>query len=385
MMSSGRPSVSFVVHDLGANYIGPVVRMARYLQPEYDVQIVGPCLWGEPNAMYRREFPFTVVDIPRVYRFPDFFAGVRKLADAATGDILVVMKAFAPALPAALLAKRRRGARVAVYLDEWDGATRASWSRREFLSHLVRDWMHPCDDLWTPFWEKRLKKADVVLGTTSFLERKFNAIRYDLGADTGFFKPQPEAATEALRTELGLAGARVVAFGGVVRPHKGVEIFAAAVASMPEGENWRFVLIGPKNECTEAMTRDSRYAGRVICTGAVPHPDMPKYLAMADVLAVPLGTGLMASSQMPCKVYEAMAMEKPVLASAVSDVPEVLAGCGWTVEAGNPAAVAAALREIAGNPDESRCRARLARERCVASYSAETAGKQLRDIVRGLL
>ena len=93
----------------------------------------------------------------------------------------------------------------------------------------------------------------------------------------------------------------------------------------------------------------------------------------------------MASSQMPCKVYEAMAMEKPVLASAVSDVPEVLAGCGWTVEAGNSAAVAVALREIAGNPDEARRRARRARERCVATYSAEIAGKRLRDIVRELL
>ena len=115
MTAGRRPSATFVVHDLGANYIGPVVRMARYLQPEFDVRIAGPCLWGEPNAMYRREFPFTVVDAPRIYRFPDFFAGVRKLADAATGDLLVVMKAFAPALPAALLAKRRRGARVAAF------------------------------------------------------------------------------------------------------------------------------------------------------------------------------------------------------------------------------------------------------------------------------
>lgn len=382
---SPRPSVTFLCSNLVSNSVGAVVRLARYLQPEYDVQIAGPCLWGEPNAMYRREFPFTVVDTPRIYRFPDFFSGVRKLASAATGDILVVMKAFAPALPAALLAKRLRGARVAVYLDEWDGATPASWTPRERLARLRRDCLHPCNDLWTPFWEKRLKRADVVLGTTSFLERKFNAIRYDLGADTGFFKPQPAAASEALREELGLAGARVVAFGGVVRPHKGVETFAEAVASMPEDENWRFVLVGPKNECTEAMMHDSRYAGRIVCTGAIPHPDMPKYLAMADVLAVPLGTGLMASSQMPCKVYEAMAMEKPVLASAVSDVPEVLSGCGWTVKAGSSAAVAEALREIDANPDEAHRRARCARERCVATYSAELAGKRLRDIVRKLL
>ena len=380
-----RRKVTFVVSDLGSNNIGPVVRMARYLEPEFDVEIAGPCPWGEPNAMYKKSFEFKVVDMPRMYRFPEFFSEIGKLATAATGDVLVAMKAFAPALPAALRAKRMRGAKVMVYLDEWDGATRASWNRRECLTHLLRDWMHPCNDLWTPFWEKRLKEADILLGTTSFLERKFNAIRYDLGTDTGFFKPQPAAVAESLRANLGLDRARVVAFGGVVRPHKGLETFAEAIASMPAGENWRLLLVGPRNECTVSMVDNPRYGGRVMCTGSIPHPDMPKYLSMADVLVVPLGTGTMASSQMPCKVYEAMAMEKPVLASAVSDVPEVLAGCGWTVEAGNSAAVAAALREISGNPEKARTRARLARECCVATYSAEHAGQRLRDIVRSLL
>lgn len=385
MTADRRPSVTFVVHDLGANYIGPVVRMARYLQPEYDVQIAGPCFWGEPNAMYRREFPFTVVDTPRIYRFPDFFAGVRKLADAATGDILVVMKAFAPALPAALLAKRRRGARIAVYLDEWDGATPASWTARERLRHLARDWMHPCDDLWTPFWERRLRRADLVLGTTTFLEKKFGAIRYDLGADTSFFRPQPPDATAALKRELGLDGTRLLVFGGVARTHKGLETFASAVASMPDADNWRLLIAGPKNDCTESLVRDPAYRGRIHCTGAIPHPDMPKYLALADVLAVPLGTGLMASSQMPCKVYEAMAMQIPVLASAVSDVPAVLDGCGWTVPPGDPEAIANALREIAADPAVAARRAAAARARAVSTYDSTLAAARLRELLRPLL
>ena len=382
---SPRPRVTFLCSNLASNSVGAVVRLARYLQPEYDVRIAGPCLWGEPNAMYRREFPFTVVDAPRIYRVPDFFAGVRKLADAATGDILVVMKAFAPALPAALLAKRRRGARVAVYLDEWDGATPASWTVRERIAHLRRDWLHPCDDLWTPFWERRLKQADLVLGTTTFLEKKFGAVRYDLGADTSFFRPQPPDATAALKCELGLDGTRLLVFGGVARPHKGLETFAAAVASMSGSDNWHLLIAGPKNECTETLVRAPAYRGRIHCTGAIPHPDMPRYLALADVLAVPLGTGLMASSQMPCKVYEAMAMQIPVLASAVSDVPAVLDGCGWTVPPGDPAAVAAALCDIVASPSIATSRTSAARARAVAEYSSERASERLRGLLRPLL
>ncbi|MBP5786727.1 MAG: hypothetical protein J6Y19_02775, partial [Kiritimatiellae bacterium] len=270
MSGPRRKRVTFMAHDLGANYVGPVIRMARYLEPEFDVEIVGPCLWGQPNAMYRREFTFRIVDVPRVYRFPDFFSGVRKLADAASGDILVVMKAFAPALPAALLAKKRRGAKVAVYLDEWDGATPASWSRSERFRHALRDWMHPCDDLWTPFWERRLPRADLLLGTTSFLARKFGAVRYDLGADTDFFQPQPPASSGALRRELGLEGRRLLVFGGVARAHKGLETFAEGAAAA----GWTLLLAGPKNECTAAL--EARYGAAAHCTGAIPHADMPR-------------------------------------------------------------------------------------------------------------
>ena len=375
---AGRTKASFLVSNLASNSVGAVVRMARYLEGEFDVEIVGPCLWGEPNAMYRREFEFKVVDAPRVYRLPEFFAGVRAVAEAATGEVVVSMKALAPALPAALLAKKRRGAKAAVYLDEWDGATSVAWGRGEWWGHVWRDWMHPCDDLWTPFWERRLGEADLLLGTTRFLERKFGAVRYDLGADTEFFKPRPGEEAERTKRELGLEGKRVLAFGGVARAHKGLETFAEGAAAA----GWTLLVAGPGNECTAAL--EARWGETVRCTGALPHSEMPRHLAAGDALAVPLGTGLMASSQMPCKVYEAMAMGKPVVASAVGDVPEALAGCGWCVAPGSAEGVAGALREIAGDAAEASRRGAAGRERCVAEYSAEKAGARLREIVRGL-
>ena len=177
----------------------------------------------------------------------------------------------------------------------------------------------------------------------------------------------------------------LLVFGGVARPHKGLETFAAAVASMSGSDNWHLLIAGPKNECTETLVRAPAYRGRIHCTGAIPHPDMPRYLALADVLAVPLGTGLMASSQMPCKVYEAMAMQIPVLASAVSDVPAVLDGCGWTVPPGDPAAVAAALCDIVASPSIATSRTSAARARAVAEYSSERASERLRGLLRPLL
>ena len=108
------------------------------------------------------------------------------------------------------------------------------------------------------------------------------------------------------------------------------------------------------------------------------HRDMPLYLGLGDVLIVPLADTVLARSQMPCKVFEAMAMGKPIVASAVSDLPEVLEGCGHLVAPDRPDMAAQALAEIfgrsAGGSPDGRARAgRGASER----YGAETSRKAL--------
>ena len=92
---------------------------------------------------------------------------------------------------------------------------------------------------------------------------------------------------------------------------------------------------------------------------------------------VPLTDGELARSQMPCKVFEAMAMGKPIVASALSDLPEVLDGCGHLVAPGRPDAVAQALETIFGDPAAAREMGERARVRCVERYGAAASRKTL--------
>ena len=112
---------------------------------------------------------------------------------------------------------------------------------------------------------------------------------------------------------------------------------------------------------------------------------MPDWLGAADALAVPLGGGLLAQSQMPCKIFEAMAMEIPVVASRVGDVPRVLGDAGWLAAPGNAAEIAAALREIASAPAAAADRAAAARRRAVELFDARLCARRLRDLLRPLL
>ena len=381
--------VSFVVPDLGWPIVGIAARMAKYLCGEHEVEIVGPALWGGANSMYSDEFAYRVVDCPQLYRFPEYFREVRKLSRALTGDVVVSMKAFGSSLPAALLAKQERGCRVVAYLDEWDGAVSASWGAGERVKNWVRDWAHPLNNVYVPWVERRLRECDVCLGTTRFLQQKFNARVFPIGVDTERFKPQDAGAVMALKQSLGLEGKRLVVFGGVVRPHKGVEVFAEALARLNR-EDCFLLILGPMNEHVQNMMKHPVY-GKTICCPATTgeenrkiHHNMPLYLGLGDVLIVPLADSLLARSQMPCKVYEAMAMAKPIVANSVSDLPQVLEGCGKLVPADDPEGAARAMGEIFDDPATACRMGEKARARCVSQYGAETSRQFLLKLMNEL-
>jgi glycosyltransferase involved in cell wall biosynthesis len=370
--------ITFLVPDLGWPIVGIAARMAKYVGVRHEAEIVGPDLWGGANAMYSGEFEYRKVDCPRIYRFPDYFREVRKLADAIHGDVVVSMKAFGGTLPAALRAKRERGCRVVAYLDEWDGAVAASWGVGERLRNWARDWAHPCNNVYVPRVERRLRECDLRLGTTRFLQRKFDARIFPIGVDTDRFKPQDPAAVDTWKAKLGLTGKRIVVFGGVVRPHKGVDVFAEALARLGRTD-LAFLVLGPMNDHVREMMRHPLYGPLIHCPAVdgpsikAIHDDMPLALALGDVLAVPLADTPMARSQMPCKVFEAMAMGKPIVATAVSDLPEVLDGCGKLVEPGRADRAAEAFQALFDDPAEAQRLGERARARCLERYAEATS------------
>ena len=72
-----------------------------------------------------------------------------------------------------------------------------------------------------------------------------------------------------------------------------------------------------------------------------------------------------------------MAMAKPIIATNVSDLPEILNGCGWIVEPGQPKELAQAIQYVLDNPDEAANNGLLARARCKEKYSYDAMEKVL--------
>jgi glycosyltransferase involved in cell wall biosynthesis len=94
--------------------------------------------------------------------------------------------------------------------------------------------------------------------------------------------------------------------------------------------------------------------GRVVMTGRVPPSEIPSYLAACDVVVsphmpLPDNTPFFGS---PTKLFEYMAAGKAIVASRLGQIGDVLdhERTALLVEPGEPAALVAALKRLAGDP-----------------------------------
>lgn len=383
-MTKRAPKVSFLVPDINSPVLGPITSLAHSLEANYDVEIVGPDFGHGLCPMYHGSYPYKMVATPHMYRFPDYLWESRRLSRALSGDVIIAVKAYASTVGGALREKRRRGAKVMVYLDEWDGALMAMQSRKQRMAAWCRQWHHPLDPLYHPMVEKWIPQADGVLSTSSFLQRRFGGEIVHVGVDTRFFSPAPVRNVELLRQKLGLEGVRCIVFGGVARPHKGLDGILDALPTLAD-PTIKLVIVGPVTELVRAWQENPAYAPFVKALGTRPQTDMPLYLSLADLFVLPLNDTLLAQSQTPCKVFEAMAMAKPVIASAVSDLPTILAGCGAVVPPGDVNALAEAIRDILDNSAKAQFLGQAAREKCEKLYSKEVTQRQLLGLMERVL
>jgi glycosyltransferase involved in cell wall biosynthesis len=139
------------------------------------------------------------------------------------------------------------------------------------------------------------------------------------------FSSQPGRA-EARRA-LGMPEeARIVCYTGHLYGWKGAHTLALASRHLPE--DYLVYVVGGTDEDLEGFRRFLRdeALGRVQLTGHVPPDRVPAHLAAADVLALPNSGRSETSARFtsPMKLFEYMASGRPIVASRLPSLQEVL-------------------------------------------------------------
>lgn len=184
---------------------------------------------------------------------------------------------------------------------------------------------------------------------------------YPNGVDAARYDP---ALVTSARAELGITPeAVVIGFIGTFGHWHGVDVLAHAVARLIEtDEAWvndrqvHVLLVGDGYRMPEVQDVLRGKAEKfVTMTGLVPQADGPRYLAAADILASPHvpnedGSPFFGS---PTKLFEYMAMGRPILASDLEQIGAVLQPAlrADSLPAGDPSAGEAALA-LLGRPGD---------------------------------
>lgn len=157
-----------------------------------------------------------------------------------------------------------------------------------------------------------------------------------------------EASKDQCRQKLGLPrDKKIIMYTGHLYDWKGADTLAEAAKWL--GENELVVFVGGvEKEIKEFKTKYGKIKN-ILVVGHKPHGDMPFYLKVADVLVLPNRSDNKVSAKYtsPMKLFEYMSAVRPVVASDLPSIREVLSESNaLLVESDNAEKLASGIKSV---------------------------------------
>ncbi|MEM7770993.1 MAG: glycosyltransferase family 4 protein [Cyanobacteria bacterium P01_E01_bin.6] len=386
--------VSLIVSDLstrGAGRWGGAVRpflLTQALQQlGHVVDIVG---FGDTESVSFSP-PNVNTHVLRAKTYPGFVTSACKLLHRLKGDIIYAYKLKPSSFGLGLLHHLATRKHLILDIDDWE----LSWHGGDRLHYkpspmkFARDLIHKDGELRQPdhpvylkWMETLASKSTQITTHTQFLRDRFGGTYVPNGKDVSLFDPNRYDAAKS-REKFGLTPYRVLMFPGAPRPYKGLEDILAALDQLDEPD-LRLVIVGGSpydNYDQELMQRWGRW---IIQLPKLSYSQMPEVVSAAHVIVVPQRDLPEAKAQFPLKLTDGMAMAKPVLATAVGDIPSILGTAGYIVQPSQVDHMAEAIQCIFDNFGQAMHRGILARKRCIEDYSIDSMASKLSPILQAL-
>jgi len=184
-----------------------------------------------------------------------------------------------------------------------------------------------------------------------------------------------------IRRELGLEETFVIHYSGTFEAYQGLPLLYAAFRIAAEKlPSARLLMVGGTSPQVEEGKREvARYglAERVVFTGQRPPSEMPRYLAISDVLVSPRSSG----TNTPLKIYSYLRAGKPIVATRLLTHTQVLDDDSAALMEPSPEAFAEALLALAKDPEGRRRLGAGARRLSEERYSYARYLERTREVL----
>jgi glycosyltransferase involved in cell wall biosynthesis len=235
--------------------------------------------------------------------------------------------------------------------------------------------------------KKIFTKADAICSTSNcmkeetqkYTDKKIEVVPF--GVDTSIFHP----------LDSGLANKKAITVGIIKSLEKkyGIEFLIRAFhesVKLNPGKDLRLLIVGDGSKKDEyvALCGELKIDDRVTFTGKVKHADIPKYHQQIDIF---VSLSVLDSESFGVSLVEAMACEKPVVASDVAGFREVLDNgkCGIIVPRNTYDEAARAITAYINDPAMAHAMGQRARKRVLENYDWKKNLEQMINIYQSLL
>ncbi len=153
------------------------------------------------------------------------------------------------------------------------------------------------------------------------------------------------------RRYYGMNGKIVVGFVGSIKKFYGIyTLLESARQILNSSDTFHFMLVGEGNEMPNLKERlkQGNMQNRFTLTGGIPHADIPKHIAAMDIAVAPYSKAEPFHIS-AMKIFEYMAMAKPVIASAQGQIKDVVQHGinGFLIEPDDPDQLVNAILKLA--------------------------------------
>ncbi len=344
-----------------------MVELREMAKRGHHTAIVAP----PDSDIFRRGLDFQIQTLPLSMRRSDFFQNLRWLSDFFRAEKIDVVNTHS-SRDSWLAGFAARQAKVPLVIKTRHISARVS---RGWLTRLVYQHLH-----------------DYIITTSNGIAEdlvQFNGFVPDhigavpTGVDLKRFDVERPKAN--LRAELGLPpDSLLIGMVSVLRSWKGHPDFLRAARQVKDRcPNAFFVIVGegPRRNPIEEDILEMELEDFVFLIG---HRDeIPQIMRDLDVFVLPS----YANEGVPQALLQALAMECPVVATAVGGIPEVITSGvhGLLCTPQNPDELAASLLQLVENPEKARMMGCAGRQRIIEHYSLQNMVEKLEDIYYRML
>ena len=388
--------ISILTLDLSNNSLSRAYILAKVLQRKHEVEIAGFMFDSSIWYPLSDEKSITYKSI-NIKKDSIYIKRFKQLYNKIDGDLIYVVKPLFHIVWIGLLKKLFAKKTLLIDIDDWEmgffiASYRETYSKLAskiffILKEPLRFFTNPYKSfIWVFIMEKIIKAANQVTVSNSFLQKRFGGTVIYHGRDTDFLNPagfNSQTLKQKYRID---SKSRIIMFFGTPRAHKGLEVLIEAVGLVKD-ENIKLVLVGiDKRRFCKNLVKygQERLSERFVIYGMQSFEKVPEFMSIADIIVIPQEKSLSSIGQTPAKIFDAMAMAKPIIATDVSDLPHILDGCGWIVGPGDAGGLAEKIKYILSHPQEAHNTGLKARQKCIKYYSWPSMEKSLDEVFKNL-